>query len=228
MLSPLSPDLPYYRARYLISPFNITGLDFAGPLYGKDFNGRAKVYIRLLTCSSSRATHLELVRELTSASFINAFKRFTARRGYPSNVVHDNAKPFKATGTKLFFAIHSTESKPILPMSPWWGGFYERFVRSVKLPLLKVAGKALLSFEDLNTFICEIEMVINSRPLVYNSEDDLHDSLTPFHLMYGRDISKFEKVEPIDDKISYMDYSNRYKYLVNILSNYWNRFVKTY
>ena len=53
-------------------------------------------------------------------------------------------------------------------------------------------------------------MVINSRPLVYNSQDDLHESSTPFHLMYGRDISKWEKVEPIDDKVSCLHYSNRY------------------
>ena len=117
LLPSLSPDLPYFRVQYLMSPFNTTELDFAGPLYVKEFNGRAKVYILLLTYSSSRAIHLELVRELTSASFINAFKRFAARRGYPSIVVHDNAKTFKATGTKLCFATHSIESKPILPMS---------------------------------------------------------------------------------------------------------------
>ena len=150
------------------------------------------------------------------------------RRGYPSIVVHDNAKTFKATGMKLGFATHSTESKPILPMSPWWGGFYERPVHSVKLPLLTVAGKALLLFDELNNFMCENEMFINSRPLVYNSEDDVHESSTPFHLMYGRDIYKCEKVEPIDDKISCFDYSNHYKCLVNILSKYWNRSIKTY
>ena len=29
LLPPLSPDLPYYRVQYLMSPFNTTGLDFA-------------------------------------------------------------------------------------------------------------------------------------------------------------------------------------------------------
>ena len=56
----------------------------------------------------------------------------------------------------------------------------------------------------------------------------LHEPLTPFHLMYGRDISKREKLEPIDGKISSLDYSNRFKYLLNILNRYWNRFVRTY
>ena len=164
----MSPDLPYYRVDYMMSPFNTTGLDFAGPLYTKDSCGKAKVNILLFTCSSSRAIHLELVQELSSASsFINAFRRFGARRGDPRIVVHDNAKTFTAVGTKLFFATNAIKSKPILPLSPWWGGFYERLVRSVKLPLLKVAYKALLSFKELNTVIREIEMIINCRPLVY-------------------------------------------------------------
>ena len=76
-----------------------------------------------------------------------------------------------------------------------------------------MAGKALLTFEELNTFICEIKMVINSRPLVYNSEGDLQEPLTPFRLLYGRDISKREKFKPTDGKIS-LDYSNRCKYLL--------------
>lgn len=66
---------------------------------------------------------------------------------------------------------------------------YERLVRSVKLPLLKVVEKALLNFDELRTMLCKIEMAVNSRPLIYVSEDDLQNSLTPFHLIYGRDIS---------------------------------------
>ena len=113
-----------------------------------------------------------------------------------------NAKTFTAVGTKLFFATNAIKSKPILPLSPWWGGFYERLVRSVKLPLLKVAGKALLSFEELNTVICEIEMIINCRPFVYTPEDDLHETFTPFHLMCGRDISKREYFGPSNGDFS--------------------------
>ena len=228
LLPPMSPDLPYYRVDYMMSPFNTTGLDFAGPLYIRDSSSKAKVYILLFTCSSSRAIHLELVQELSSASFINAFRRFGARRGYPRIVVHDNAKTFTAVGTKLFFATNAIKSKPILPLSPWWGGFYERLVRSVKLPLLKVAGKALLSFEELNTVICEIEMIINCRPLVYTSEDDLRETLTPFHLMYGRDISKREYFGPSNGDFLCADYSNRYRYLQKILNGCWNRFLRTY
>ena len=67
-------------------------------------------------------------------------------------------------------------------------GFYERLVRSVKLTLRKTRGKSFLTFEELQTVLCEIEYKINCRPLVYTSSDDVHEGLTPFHLMYGRNL----------------------------------------
>ena len=57
--------------------------------------------------------------------------------------------------------------KFILPASPWWGGFYERLVRSVKLSLKKVLGKSLLTYEEVETVLCGIERAINGRPLTY-------------------------------------------------------------
>ncbi|GFT29499.1 uncharacterized protein TNCV_2020681 [Trichonephila clavipes] len=55
--------------------------------------------------------------------------------------------------------------KNIIERSPWWGGFYERLVRSVKESLHKILGKALLSFEEMTTILTEIEAVLNLRPL---------------------------------------------------------------
>ncbi|GFY62916.1 integrase catalytic domain-containing protein [Trichonephila inaurata madagascariensis] len=57
--------------------------------------------------------------------------------------------------------------KNIIERSPWWGGFYERLVRSVKESLFKILGKALLSFEKMTTILTEIEAVLNLIPLSY-------------------------------------------------------------
>ena len=73
----------------------------------------------------------------------------------------------------------------MLPASPWWGGFYERLVRTVKSCLKKTLGRAYTTFEELQTILCDVEIGINNRPLAYLSEDDLDEPLTPFHLMYG-------------------------------------------
>lgn len=47
--------------------FEITGVDFAGPVYVKPDNKKA--YIALFTCAVTRAVHLELVSDLTTDAF---------------------------------------------------------------------------------------------------------------------------------------------------------------
>ena len=81
--------------------------------------------------------------------------------------------------------------KDLLTASPWWGGLYERLVRSVKLPFKKVLGKARLSYEEMESAHKEIEAVINSRPLTYLYDNDVTGPLTPSHLLCGR--NKFLK-----------------------------------
>ena len=67
--------------------------------------------------------------------------------------------------------------------SPWWGGFYERMVRSIKNTLKKVVGVSSLDYKQLNTVLVEIENVINSRPLTYMKDENLDESLTPYYLI---------------------------------------------
>lgn len=132
-----------------------------------------------------RAVHFELSPDLNASAFIRAFKRFTTRRGTPKTVVHDNFKTFKSKAVKRFKRNQVIESQPILPRTPWWGGFYERIVRSMKTALRKTIGQSLLTYEELETVLCEIEQSINARPLVYQSEDDLGQAITPLHLIHG-------------------------------------------
>ena len=56
-------------------------------------------------------------------------------------------------------------------------------MKSVKLQLRKILGKSLLFYEEMETVLDEVESILNSRPLFYLSEDDLHETLTPFHLV---------------------------------------------
>ena len=68
-----------------------------------------------------------------------AFRRFVARRGVPRFVFSDNAKGFKAMPDLLMrqFEHVSPEWTWIVHDSPWWGGWWERLVRSVKTALRK-------------------------------------------------------------------------------------------
>ena len=72
-----------------------------------------------------------------------------------------------------------------LEKAPWWGGIFERLVRSTKRCLRKVIGTARLSYDELLTVVTEVEAVLNSRPLTYVSSEDVEEPLTPSHLMFG-------------------------------------------
>ncbi|GFW62211.1 integrase catalytic domain-containing protein [Trichonephila clavipes] len=55
--------------------------------------------------------------------------------------------------------------KFIPPTAAW-----ERFARTVKALLRRALGKAIFTYEELLTFLCEWEEVVNLRPLTYLSE----------------------------------------------------------
>ena len=77
----------------------------------------------------------------------------------------------------------------ILEKSLWWDGFYERMVPSIKNTLKKVVGVSSLDFEQLNNVLVEIENVLSSRPLTQMNDGNLDESLTPYHLIYARNIA---------------------------------------
>ena len=47
----------------------------------------------------------------------------------------------------------------------------------------------LLSYEELETLLHQVEFFINSRPLIYISVDDLQNTLTRFDIVYGRNLA---------------------------------------
>ena len=181
-------------------PFAYTGVDFAGPLYIRG-SERSKVWICLFTCCVVRAIHLEIVSELTAQAFIRCFKRFTARRGLPRKVISDNAKTFKLARKAIlamlndpvvhqYFSDAHMEWCFNLEKAPWWGGFFERLIKSTKRCLKRTICQAKLSFN---------EMVVNSRPLSYVSTKDLEQPLTPSHLLIGHRLLSLPRVSAQED-----------------------------
>ena len=199
--SPATGQLPEFRVREEHA-FSSVGLDFVGPLYVKtSSNPLRKVYAAIFTCSTSRAIHLELVPDLSTETFLLCFIN---RRGISSLVGIDNAKTFKSKSKKIHSSKTLFKSAKIqayltekrikwkynLAKAPWWGGFYERLIKSVKSCLKKCIGRANLSFDELHTTLFKIEGVLNLPPLTYLYSDELEEPLTPSHLILGRRILK--------------------------------------
>ncbi len=115
----------------LLTPSRLQVSTSLEPLFVKGVSKSNKTYILLLTCASSCAVHLELVPNMSVDGFLRGFKRFMARRGI-GTIISDNFKTFKSAEVKKFMMLQGVTQKFILPASPWWDGFYERLVRSVK------------------------------------------------------------------------------------------------
>ena len=91
-----------------------------------------KCYILLLTCATTRNIHLELTLNMDVDSVIRAIKRFLARRGMIKLFISDNFQSFLAKSLQIFLRDRDIDWTHIFPKAPWWGGFYERMVRTVK------------------------------------------------------------------------------------------------
>ena len=115
----------------------------------------------------------------------------------PRRILSDNGKSFKAAAKflKTVFCDETVQKHLAgrgvqwtfnLEKAPWWGGVFERLVKSTKRCLRKMAGRATLSLDELHTALVEVESILNSRPLIYVASSDLEEPLTPSHLLVGR------------------------------------------
>jgi hypothetical protein len=207
--TPETPPLPPFRVRQS-PPFSYVGIDYMGPLIVKIpptivivKEGRKekkkvitskKVWISLFTCAVVRAVHLELVDDQASDEFLMALRRCAAMYGKPTMIVCDNAGQFQTT--KLLLAELSRQrnvqeycakegiSWHFIPeLAPWMGAFYERMIQTVKRSLWKTLGKKCLTTSQLQTVLCEVAAVVNTRPLVHVEHEAGEEALTPAHFL---------------------------------------------
>ena len=87
-------DLPSCRLQSFERPFYNTGVDYFGPFMIKQGRSLVKRYRCVFTCLTMRVVHIEIANSLTADSFINALRRFTARRGKPNCIFSDNGTNF--------------------------------------------------------------------------------------------------------------------------------------
>jgi hypothetical protein len=212
--------------------FQISGVDFAGPVYLRDGQ---KAWICLFTCAVYRAVHIELVSSLSTNEFLQALRRFIARRGRPSVMYSDNATNFVGANnafSKLdwdeiqeYSSVQRMKWKFNPPSSPWWGGWWERLIGMMKQLLRKCLGNSSLTYEEFQTVLCDCESVVNSRPLTYIS-NDVNDLIPLTPAMFLADIK--QTGTPDVDKIDHRELNRRVRYCQKLKEDLRKRFRSEY
>ncbi|XP_033180022.1 uncharacterized protein LOC105681646 [Bombus impatiens] len=229
-------------------PFTNVGVDYCGPFYIKEKRERnrrqVKVYVAIFICLAAKAVHIELVGDLTSEAFIAALRRFIARRGFCSALHSDNGSNFIGANNDLrelyellksddhiekvttFLANKQIEWHFILPHSPHFGGLWEAAVKSFKHHFRRIVGNELLTFEQFNTLVIEIEAVLNSRSLTLISTDpkDLL-VLTPDYFLIGKSLMSLRERDFRDTPSNRL---SRWQHIQKLKQYFWKRWHKEY
>ena len=88
--------LPKIRLKFPLRAFARVAVDYTGLFITIQGRGqrRAKCYLCLFTCLTSRAVHLEMSYGMDADSFLNAFFHMVNRRGHPTDILSDNGTNF--------------------------------------------------------------------------------------------------------------------------------------
>ena len=233
-------DLPAERVTPDKPPFSAVGVDCFGPFLVKRGRKEVKWYGVIYTCLAVRAIHLEVLYTMDTDSFINSLRRFIARRGTPEIIRSDNGTNFVAGNKELNQAISEWNNERINdfllqrhvkwvfnpPSASHHGGCWERCIRTVRKVLNALLNEQPLDDEGLSTLFCEVEAIINSRPITRTSDDpaDL-EPLTPNHLLLFRSESNLPPgIFSSDDMYA----RRKWKQVQYLADVFWRRWTNEY
>ena len=133
-----------------------------------------------------------MTKTLETDSFILALRQFIARRGNARSIWCDNGGNFVGAKNKLAKCIKEMDHNKIRefllkenadwiqwkmnpPLASHMGGVWERQIRPARATLSSILKTCSTSLDDetLNTFFTEIEAIVNSRPLVVETINEV-------------------------------------------------------
>jgi transposase InsO family protein len=154
----------------------------------------------ILTCLTFRAVHIEMLRDMSTAQVLMAFRRFFSSRGKSrcfysdngknfvgaANILHKDLKEMKAVLGEEIARQHKIDWKFMPAYSPWFGGAWERLIQSIKKCVEFMLKGEILHDDVLETALKDASFLMNRRPLTHVPID--HEDakpLTPNTAMFG-------------------------------------------
>lgn len=187
-----------------------------------------------------RAIHLELFGDATTQAFVAALRRMIARRGRVTEIISDNGTNFVGANYYLKSIVFQTEAAKAdiegqcrikwtftTPGAPHQGGIYEAAVKSVKHHLVRIIGDTTLTFEEYYTILCQVEALVNSRPLCALTDDPTSlNALTPGHFVYlGAPVKIPDERDFREEPVNRL---TRWKHIQRMLQHFWDRWQAEY
>lgn len=238
-------DLPPFRT-LPARPFTFTGCDFAGPFQIKLNETRnastTKGYVALFICLTTKAVHLEVVADMSTAEYIMALENFIARRGIPSLMYTDNGTNLvggekeiqmlhnqfmsQTNAVTRLFSAKRIKFKRIPARASHMGGIWERAVGLMKCHLTRVMKNTKLTTRRFDHVLKQIECSLNSRPLwaVTSDADDI-EVITPAHFFNFEPINTLPRPDIGHIKMNRLD---QYQYLHRLYQDFWKGWSKEY
>ena len=133
----------------------------------------------------------------------------------------------KLDQSKIVFCVtdYNIEWKFNPPIAPWMGEAWESMVKLAKRALYTIISNRTIHENLLVTLFCEIEYVLNSRPLVeLSDEPNDFQAITPNHFF----CKSFNNPCPgdFDDKVA--NHKKQWKSLQLLSNMFWKIFIKAY
>lgn len=240
-IPPKMSKLPAFRVEGFSGCFRHTGVDLFGPMGILVKRSIEKRWGVVFTCLNTRAVYIDLVPDLTADSLILAIRNCNSRRGPIDHLYSDCGTNMKGAESELRKALYEVDEECIQrecikneikwhfnpPASPHMGGCWERMVRSIKSVLNVLLKEKHPKEHTIRSFLCEVEDIINRRPLTYIAlERDSDDAITPKHFLnpYFRSTStplgEFDKRDLLSRK--------QWRQVQELSNHFWKRWVAEY
>ncbi|XP_017485841.1 PREDICTED: uncharacterized protein LOC108374358 [Rhagoletis zephyria] len=125
-----------------------------------------------------------------------------------------------------FFADSNIEWRFNPPTAPHMGGYWGTGIKRIKYHLKRVLGESLVSYEEFNTLLTEVEACVNSRPLYEGTTTTVdHEALTPGHFIVGEPLKSIP--EPEGQRFC-GNLHQRWQLITAIRQHFWRRWRDEY